>query len=332
MKKIPEEMVAAIEKSRSFLVATHIYPDGDALGSLLAMGDILKRMGREVFLYTEEPVSHLYDFLPGSKALGGRLGDISRFDCAIALDCGDRFRLGSRVDRILTVKPALMIDHHAGHKLFGDLHWVDPERSSTGEMVYELSSRLGVDLSQEAAYCLYAAIVSDTGSFKYSSTTPRTMRIAADLLAHGVDPAEVAGKLFDNYTENRLRLLRQVLDTLELHEGGSVAMIRATADMFAATGTSGADTENFINYPRSLAKVRVVAFLKETDESLVSVSLRSKGERCNVARVAALFGGGGHRNAAGFKCPNISLDEVRVDLLSRLHELMASGCGEGGDL
>jgi len=327
MARVPDEIVTAIEKGTSFLVATHIYPDGDALGSLLAMGEILRAMGREVFLYTEEPVSHLYGFLPGSAELGHDPGDVSRFDCAIALDCGDRYRLGRRMERILAVKPALMIDHHAGNKLFGDLQWVEPERSSTGEMVFELARRLGVELSRDAAYCLYAAIVSDTGAFKYSSTSSRTMRIAADLLDMGIDPAEVAGKLFDNYTENRLRLLKMVLDTLELHEGGRVAVIRATAEMFAGTGTSGADTENFINYPRSLASVRVAAFLKETDENLVSVSLRSKGERCDVARVAALFGGGGHRNAAGFKCPNISLAEVREELLARLRDMMAAECG-----
>ncbi len=330
MARVPDEIVDAVEKGASFLVATHIYPDGDALGSLLAMGEILRAMGREAFLYTEEPVSHLYDFLPGSAELGHDPGDVSRFDCAIALDCGDRYRLGRRMERILAVKPALMIDHHAGNKPFGDLQWVEPERSSTGEMVFELARRLGVELSRDAAYCLYAAIVSDTGAFKYSSTSSRTMRIAADLLDMGIDPAEVAGKLFDNYTENRLRLLKMVLDTLELHEGGRVAVIRATAEMFAETGTSGADTENFINYPRSLASVRVAAFLKETDENLVSVSLRSKGERCDVARVAALFGGGGHRNAAGFKCASISLAEVRADLLARLRELMAAECG-GGD-
>ncbi len=327
MNTVPEDIALAVEKGRSFLLATHIYPDGDALGSLLALGDILKVMGKDVFLYTEEPVSHLYEFLPGSDGLGERLGDVARFDCAIALDCGDRFRLGRRADRILTVKPTLMIDHHAGHKLFGDLQWVEPGRSSTGEMVFELSRRLGVGLSRDAAFCLYAAIVSDTGSFKYSCTSPRTMRIAADLLDAGVDPAEVAGKLFDNFTLNRLRLLKRVLETLEMHADGGIAIILATRAMFADTGTRGADTENFINYPRSLATVRVAAFLKETDESLVSVSLRSKGEHCNVARIAALFGGGGHRNAAGFKCPNISLEEVRVGLLVRLRELMATGCG-----
>jgi len=331
MNEVPQDIVAAIEQGRSFLVATHIYPDGDALGSLLAVGEILRAMDREVFLYTEEPVSHLYDFFPGSAILGERLGDVSRFDCAIALDCGDRFRLGRRAEKILSVKPALMIDHHAGHKLFGDRQWVAPERSSTGEMVFEISRRLGVELSPEAAYCLYAAIVSDTGAFRYSSTSPTTMRIAAELLEHGVDPAAVAGKLFDNYTINRLRLLQQVLDTLEMHEDDRIAMIRATREMFAGTGTNGADSEGFINYPRSLTTVKVACFLKETDESLVSVSLRSKGDDCNVAKVAALFGGGGHRNAAGFKCAGVSMAEVKADLLARLRELIDSECGAGRD-
>ena len=328
MARVPEEIAAAVEKGTRFLVATHIYPDGDALGSLLAFGEILRAMGKDFFLYTEEPVSHLYEFLPGSGATGRDPGDLSRFDCAVTLDCGDRYRLGRMMEDILTVRPALMIDHHAGNKPFGDLQWVEPGCSSTGEMVFELARRLGVELSRDAAFCLYTAIVADTGAFRYSSTSARTMRVAAELLDLGVDPAEVAGKLFDNYTENRLRLLRMVLDTLEMHEDGRVAVIRATAAMFAETGTSGADTENFINYPRSLARVRVAAFLKETDEELVSVSLRSKGNDCDVSRVAALFGGGGHRNAAGFKCPGISLEEVRAELLERLAEVVRDGCGE----
>jgi bifunctional oligoribonuclease and PAP phosphatase NrnA len=216
----------------------------------------------------------------------------------------------------------LVIDHHAGHQTFGALSWVDAHRGSTGEMVYDLLRALGSDISRDIAYCLYAAIVADTGSFKYSSTTADTFRVARDLVEHGVKPAEVAGKLFDNYTVNRLHLLTDVLATLELHAEGRIAVIVVTRQMLERTGTSQADTEAFINYPRALSSVQVAAFIKETDDGLISVSLRSKGTRFDVAQVAAGFGGGGHRNAAGFKLAGTTVDETRERLLREFHQLL----------
>jgi phosphoesterase RecJ-like protein len=216
-----------------------------------------------------------------------------------------------------------MIDHHAGHKLFGNLQWVDPSRASTGEMVYDLVVKLGAEISPDAAYCLYTALVSDTGSFMYSSTTADTFRIAGALVELGVHPSDVAGKLFDNFTINRLQLLKMVLDTLEIHFDKQVAIISVTRQMFTETGTDPADTENFINYPRSLASVRVAAFIKEASDGVISVSLRSKSDDYDVAAIAAGYGGGGHVNAAGFKISDSDLDSIRQDLLLKLESLVA---------
>ena len=318
----PDGIISTLKKANRLLLVTHIHPDGDALGSQLALGDVLRSLGKEVCLFGEEPVSHLYDFLPGSSALTTMLPETDNFDCAVALDCGDRFRLGNEMDTILRVSPFVVIDHHAGHKEFGDLRWIDDKRASTGEMVYDLAVSLNAAISYEAAYCLYSAIVSDTGSFKYSSTTADTFRIAGELLGKGVKPAEVAGRLFDNFSVNRLHLMRRVLDSFELYADDQIAVISVSADVFDETGTSQVDTETFINYPRSLHTVKVAAFIKEIKNGLIGVSLRSKGNDCDVARIATMFGGGGHRNAAGFKVQAKTIEEVREKLLEQLVPLV----------
>jgi len=325
MSKPPAEIVEILKGADRVLLSTHIYPDGDALGSQLALGRVLESLGKQVFLYSEEPAGHLYDFLPGCERLDSTLPGLDGFSCAVSVDCADPHRLGRERDRLLSIRPFIMIDHHAGHCPFGNFQWVDPGRSATGEMVYDLAVALGGDIGYEAAYCLYTALVSDTGSFMYSSTSAKTLRVAGDLVSRGVKPAEVAGHLFDNFTFNRLRLLRLVLDSLEVHGNGRIALIRATREMFAETDTVPADTENFINYPRSVASVKVAAFIKESRDNVVSVSLRSKGREADVAVVAGEFGGGGHRNAAGFKLKGVEVEKVRVELVARLEALLG-GC------
>lgn len=317
-----DEIIQTLKAAKNVLVLTHIHPDGDALGSQIAMGNILRSLGKNVFLYGEDQVVSTYRFLPGSAEIECVLPDLRGFDCAVALDCGDSNRLGPGMDSLLTVHPFAVVDHHASHQPFGDLRWIDPKRASTGEMVYDLAEALGAELDFKTAYCLYAAIVSDTGSFKYSSTTADTFRIAGELLRKGVKPAEVCGKLFDNFTVKRLNLMRIVLDTLKLYADDRLAMIAAPLEAFVKTGTTQADAETFINYPRSLDTVKVAAFLKETESGLVSASIRSKGTEYDVAEVAATFGGGGHRNAAGFKLKDTSIDEVREKLLTALLPLV----------
>ena len=310
-----------LQQAKKVLIAAHAYPDSDALGSQIALGNILSSMGKDVVLYCDEPVSHILEFLPGSNTLSTSLPEVEDFDCIVALDCGDAVRLGENREHLLQIRPVLVIDHHNGHKIFGDVSWVEDFRSSTGEMVYELSLLLGAELSYDTAYCLYAAIVSDTGSFKYSSTSARCLEIASKLVALGVRPVEIAGKFFDNFSKNRLCLLQNVLSTLQLYEGDQLAFIRVTCEQYQETGTIPEDTELFINYPRALDTVKVAVFLKETKEGRVSVSLRSK-EKYDIAEVARKFGGGGHRNAAGFKVPDKTLDEVMSALLPDLRLLV----------
>ena len=316
------EIADRLREAGKILIVAHAYPDCDAFGSQLALGNILSSMGKDVVLYGEAPPSHILDFLPGCEKLSTDLPEIDAFDCIVALDCGDAARLGKNKEHLLQIRPILVIDHHNGHKMFGDVSWVEDFRSSTGEMVYELSLLLEADLSYDTAYCLYATIVSDTGSFKYSSTSMRCLEIASKLVALGVKPAEIAGKIFDNFSKNRLCLLQNVLSTLQLYEQDQVAVITVTCEQYQETGTIPEDTELFINYPRSLNTVKVAAFIKETKEERISVSMRSKG-RYDIAEVARKFGGGGHRNAAGFKVPGMTQSEVLEALLPELRQLVS---------
>ncbi len=329
MKVVPEEISSIIQGVDGFVLMTHLHPDGDALGSLFGLADILEAMGKKVFRYLEEPVTHLYDFLPGCTLAQTDLAAVQNFVAAaqgnvaaISLDCGDCDRLGRDKMELLAVRPFLVIDHHRGHREFGDFRWIDSNRSSTGEMVYELAMELGVELSTAAAFNIFVAISTDTGSFRYENTSPRTLRIAADLVACGVHPEEVAEHVYDNFTLQRLRLMEQVLSTLELFESDRLAFITVTTKMFEECGAEDGDVEGFINYPRALRSVKVAVFLKEFQGG-VSVSLRSKGE-CDVAEVAAAFGGGGHRNAAGFRLSGKGVKQVQEMVLDALSKALNS--------
>lgn len=322
-KQVPSQVTDALRRADNILVASHVFPDGDALGSQLGLGDILESLGKKVYYYCEEFVASMYEFMPGAEKLRNELPDIAQFDAAVAVDCGDRFRLGHERQTLLQIHPFVVIDHHAGHRDFGDVSWVESDRSSTAEMVFDLATALNADLSYNAAYCLYTAIVSDSGSFKYDSTSAYTFQVASNLLNRGVIPSEVAGKLYDNYSVNRLHLLEKVLGSLELYGDGQIAYITATNEMFAASGAKYEDTEEFINLPRALRSVKVAAFFKETADDQIKVSLRAKGE-CDVSQVAANYGGGGHRNAAGYRVQDKALPEVKDQLLREIKRRLKS--------
>ena len=329
MSVVPEQLVDLIQKTDNFVLMTHVHPDGDALGSLLALAEVLEGLGKRVFCYLEEEVSPLYSFMPKSSSCSSDLVLLDEFVAgavpslaAIALDCGDAGRLGREQERLLAISPMQVIDHHRGHRPFGEFYWVEPEHSSTGEMVYELFLALAAPLSRECAFNLYVAMVTDTGSFRYENTSSRTMRIAADLLDLGVNPEEAAGYLYDNYSLERLRLMEQVLATLELHGDTRIGAIRIGPEMLERCGATMGDSEGFINFPRSLSSVEVAVLFKEGEGDSGSVSMRAKGG-CDVAQVAASFGGGGHRNAAGFRYQGQEHGQVRRRLLATLSELLA---------
>lgn len=321
-----EAVLAALHKTDNIILVTHFNPDGDALGSMLGLTDILEGLGKRVLPFLEEPVSPLYRFLPGCAHVQTDWEKVAEFIelahaniLLVCLDCGDEHRLGRYKPELMKIKPLIVIDHHQGNNGFGDASWIESHRSSTGEMIFDLARALAAEISTKAAECLYAAISTDTGSFKYDSTSHHTFAVAGELVKLGVRPASIASNLFDNYTLGRVRLMQEVLATLDMHERDRIAIIRVTQNMLDRTFTTMEDTEYFINFPRAIRSVRVAVFLKEIAPGYISVSLRSKGQ-CDVAQIAKDFGGGGHRNASGFRCSGKSLEEMRDELLPLLRQ------------
>ena len=333
---IPEHILQVIREKENFVLFTHVHPDGDAIGSLLGMADLLTSMRKRVFTYLEEPVSHLFDFMPDCQMISTSTSELRQFVreagvdiAAIALDCGEADRLGEYKQDFLTIHPFVVIDHHLSHRKYGDYRWVEPGRSSTGEMVFEIGTALGCVPSYNCAYNLFVAIATDTGSFRYECTGPRTFEIAAKLVQRGVQPEEVARHIYDNFTPERLALMQLVIKTLKLYQEDQVAVIQVTRDMFERSGALVQDVEGFVDYPRSIRSVKVAVFLKENHDNQVSVSLRAKGE-CDVAEIAKVFGGGGHRNAAGCKFPGIPLAEVQERVLAAIQRALGSGHARTG--
>ena len=330
MEAIPETILDTIRQAEKIVLLTHVFPDGDALGSTLALRDILESIGKKTLVFLEEPVSPLYTFMPGSDHVCIDIGEVKKFVAdrssglalLISLDVGDKDRLGRHQDELTDLAPLLVIDHHLSYNIFGDYHLIEVGISSTGEIVYELALALRASVALPAAKNLFVAICSDTGSFRYDSTRPRTMRIAADLLELGVHPNEISSALYDNASLPRLNLLKEVLDTLQLHADGRIAMAHLEDTMLGRARADMNDAEGFVEYPRSLRKVEVAIFCKEHKDGHISVSLRSNGD-FDVSEVARIFGGGGHRKAAGCRFWEEKLASVRHRVLEAVNARLA---------
>lgn len=290
--EVPESLLKTVRKAESFLLVTHMGPDGDAVGSALGLYHTLRTMGKKPVLLDVDPVPRIYEFLPGHEAYVSEVPS-GEFDMLVMLDCGEIERTG--FDQ-LPGKIRAVIDHHLTERDFGDIRWVLPSASSTGEMVYHLAGALGVDIDEDAALCLYTAIFTDTGGFRYSGATSSSFRAAAHMVDKGVDPWYVTEHVYESPSMERVTLMGKAMAGLKLR--GQVALISVTDGMYAETGTSAEDTENFANMARGINGVEVGIFLRQLAPDAFKVSMRSKG-RVNVAAIAESLGGGGHHNAAG---------------------------------
>ena len=292
---IPDELIQFIAREKKFFVATHINPEGDALGSALALAMALESMGKEAIVYDRDPVPESYRFLPGHERFTTSLQSLTfNGPPLILLDCNEPGRAG--IDSV-PVPFSAVVDHHETEKEFGQIRWIEPRAAATGVMVYALLKKLGVQVTRDMAMNLYTAIAIDTGTFRYSNVTSDVLRAAAELVDAGADPAAIAEGLYETWSRGRFTLLIGVLNTLEISDGLVITV--ATKEMFTRTGTSAEDTENFSNFPRMMKESEVSAFFRETEDGW-KVSLRSRGS-VNVAQIAAGFRGGGHRNAAGYR-------------------------------
>lgn len=320
--KAPEELLKRLRTGHRFLVTSHLNPDGDAIGSSLGLSRILRSLGKGAVVWSRDEVPKLYRPLAGSDRI--HVGDSppkgfpESFDAIIALECPSLDRTG--LDDQLTGLPILNIDHHLGNEHYGDINWVDTAAPSLGEMIYRIGHGLMVKLDQETATALYLTLVTDTGGFRFSNSTPEAFSAAAALVAEGAQPPQVAQWLYESQPESAIRLLGEMLQTLELH-GERVATAILTREMFERVGAGAADTEGLIDYPRSIAGVEAVALLRQVEENQFKVSLRSRGE-VSVEKIARQNGGGGHRNAAGFLAEG-PLEALRARVIEELQKALA---------
>ncbi|MBE3591070.1 MAG: bifunctional oligoribonuclease/PAP phosphatase NrnA [Firmicutes bacterium] len=287
-----------LRDGRRFLLLLHVKPDGDSIGSSLALGRALQKLGKEAVLVCPDELPESLRFLPGSDSFVRPEAVSGPFDAAVFLDCGDLERAGPARPLADLATVRINIDHHLSNARFGDLNWIEADAAAVGEITYRLIRELGVALDRDMAYALYASLVTDTGSFAYQNTTPATHRIAAELLELGVRPQVVAREVWENRPEPALRLLGRALENLVVDPGGRLAWTRLGQEDFQRVGAGPQHAEGVVGYPRSLRGVEVAVAFIEAEPGVWRVSLRSN-ERVDVSRVAARFGGGGHARAAG---------------------------------
>jgi phosphoesterase RecJ-like protein len=307
-----DQAVSLIKNKNRFLLTTHVNPDGDGIGSSLALGEILKMIGKEIVYYCESPIPPKYLFLPGVDQFTKDLDDSGRFDVAVVIDCGDLKQVGDMSVKVERIKVVINIDHHITNHISGQLGLVDAKACASAEITYRLIKKLGHPITLPVALNLYTAILTDTGSFRFSNTNRAAFQICDEMIGLGVVPHVVAQQVYGMYSEGRLRLLNEVLKSLEISSNKIFAMVTVTLAMMAKTETGPEDIDGFVDYPRFLKRTEFSALIQEIGHNKFHVSLRSKG-KVDVAGIAERFGGGGHLNASGFNVEG-TLDWVKTQL------------------
>jgi phosphoesterase RecJ-like protein len=303
----------AIRERQRFLISSHARPDGDSIGSQMAMAYALRALGKHVEVVNRDPAPAPLLAFPGVPDIRVAERAEGEFDAALIMECSELARTGvSGLERYFLVN----VDHHPGNALYGDINWFEGGAAACAEMVFDIIGALDVPLSLEIATHIYVGILTDTGSFHYSSISPRTFDICRQLVEAGVDPPKVARSIFDSNTLGRLKLFGSVLSTIELEDHGRLAVVFVDRAMAAAAGGTYDDTEGLINLPLTVKEIQAVVFFKEIENDQYRVSLRSKGE-IDVCAVAKGFGGGGHKNASGCTVTG-PYPAVRADLVSRI--------------
>jgi len=290
-----QQIVDVIRSRERFVISSHARPDGDSIGSQMAMAYALRALGKEVLIVNADPAPPPLQQFPGVDDIVLATKIDGMFDAAIIMECGDLTRTGVEgLDRCLVIN----IDHHPDNTSYGAINWFDAGAAACGEMVFDLVAALGVGLTVNIATHIYVAILTDTGSFHYSNISPRTFDICRRALEAGVDPVRVARNVYDSNNLGRLKLFGAVLSTMQIDATGRIAIVYLDHEMARAAGGTYEDTEGLINLPLTVKEIQAVVFFKQIEGEQYRVSMRSKGE-IDVSSVAKEFGGGGHKNAAG---------------------------------
>ena len=314
---VPElgHIVEAIRTRQRFVLSSHSRPDGDSIGSQVAMAFALKALGKDVTVVNSDAASATLSAFPGVSDIVIAPQVNGAFEAAIIMECGDLARTGVRgLDQYFVIN----IDHHPGNSGYGRINWFDPSAAACAEMVYDLIRALGVPISLDIATHIYLAILTDTGSFHYSNISPTTFDICKDMVLAGVDPVRMARNVYDSNNMGRLKLLGAVLSSMQLDAGGRIAIVYLDHEMAREAGGTYEDTEGLINLPLTVKEIQAVVFFKRAEGDEYRVSMRSKDE-IDIGAGAKSFGGGGHKNAAGCTVSG-AIDQLQKIFVEKLEE------------
>lgn len=314
-------IINEFNNSNKILVVTHTHPDGDAIGSLIAMGLSLEALNKKITLYCESPIPAVYRFLPAVHRVVKKIGGLN-YDVAVILDCGNLSRIGNAVATVKQIPVIVNIDHHITNTRFGHLQLIDTSACATAEIVYRLIKQMGLPFNKPIATSIYTGILADTGSFRFSNTNREAFAICQEMMRFGVDPHNIAQHVYGKYSLSRIKLLNLALDSIELSKNGKLSIMTLTKDMFDETHTQSEDVDGLINYAKRIEDVEVAALIQEHHNgneksrtpNRFHVSLRSDGT-VDVAAIASLFGGGGHSGAAGFSIES-TLSNIKARIFS----------------
>ena len=309
------------------MLASHSGPDGDAVSSLLALGLAIGKLGRKTTIYNASPIPAVYRFLPSVERIVRHIKKANTYDLALVLDCGNLPRIGEAYSTVSQIPVVINIDHHISNTGFGDIQLVDPLACSTAEIVYRLIKAMDVPIDNAMATSLYTGILTDTGSFRFSSTNQAAFAISQEMAELGVEPHDVAQHVYGTYSLGRIKLLNLALDSIEISDNGKLSIMTVTGAMFAETRTQPEDADGMINYARRIEDVKVAALIHEQKNGTTNsngrcryhVSLRSDGS-VDVAAIAGSFGGGGHASAAGFQVET-TLTKLKSDITALAQNL-----------
>lgn len=316
-------ITSELRRAKKPIIAGHVMPDGDSIGSTLALGLMLEQLGSEVTMVSQDPVPANYQFLPGVERIHiGVVPDLA-FDYLVMLDLSAAERVGEAVSPLLSRSGirVINIDHHASATPFADYNHIDPQAAAVGEIIFDLAEPLGVELTPEVSECLYTAVITDTGSFRYENTTSGTHRRVARLIETGTQVGVVNTYIYDEKPLPAIKLLKRVLDTLVVSDCGRIAWLKLTTAMEEECAAGDVNTEGFINYARIIQGVEVGILFTELANDQLKISFRSK-RMLDVSLVASAFGGGGHPRAAGCSVSG-RLDEVEPMVLGFVKKVVA---------
>jgi bifunctional oligoribonuclease and PAP phosphatase NrnA len=295
------EAAAAIQSARAILIATHVNPDGDALGSLCGLALAGERLGKQVARVSVDGVPELYALVP-SAARVVTAAPAGSFDLGIGVDADGADRLGAAEPAILACPTVIDIDHHTGADRYGAIQLIDPTAAATGELIFDLVGELGVPLDREIAECLMMALVTDTGAFRFPSVKPRTLRVAAALIEAGAHPAPIVEQVYGQRSPGATRLFGRALERMQQSPNGRFAWSALSRNDFRETGARAEETDGIINELRAIRGVDLAMLLREEEDGPIRVSFRAR-EGLDAAALAREFGGGGHRAASGATLP-----------------------------